>query len=222
VFLAHFGASLAAKRLAPRTSLGTLVFAGQFLDLLWPILLAVGLERVSIEPGLTAVSPFVFEHYPISHSLLGAAGWAVLVGIAYYLVRRYRTGAVVVGALVVSHWFLDIPVHIPDLPLWPGSDVLVGAGAWHSKPLTLALEFAALAAGVWLYVHTTHPRNRTGTWALWGGLALLSLLYLSFYVTQPTEVGQVIAGGFALWLFVAWGWWADRNRTVTQGTDAAA
>ena len=42
MFIGHYGAAMAAKKLAPRTSLGMLVFAAQFLDLLWPILLLAG------------------------------------------------------------------------------------------------------------------------------------------------------------------------------------
>ena len=39
MFVGHFGAALAAKRAAPRVSLGTLFLSFQFADLLWPILL---------------------------------------------------------------------------------------------------------------------------------------------------------------------------------------
>ena len=58
MFIGHFGIGLAAKRLAPGTSLGTLFFAAQFLDLIWPIFLLLGLEHVRVVPGITAVSPF--------------------------------------------------------------------------------------------------------------------------------------------------------------------
>jgi hypothetical protein len=74
-------------------SLGTLFLAAQFLDLLWPALLLLGVERVRIVPGATAVTPLVFEHYPYSHSLTAVLGWAVLVGCVYRLVRRERIGA---------------------------------------------------------------------------------------------------------------------------------
>jgi hypothetical protein len=39
MFIGHFGVALAAKRWAPRTSLGTLFFAAEFLDLIWPVFL---------------------------------------------------------------------------------------------------------------------------------------------------------------------------------------
>jgi len=49
VFIGHFALGFAAKRVAPQTSLGTLFLAAQFVDLLWPTLLLLGVERVAID-----------------------------------------------------------------------------------------------------------------------------------------------------------------------------
>lgn len=83
MFIGHYAAGLAAKAVAPRTSLGTLLLAAGFIDLLWPVFLLLGLERVRIAPGITAATPLDFEHYPLSHSLLAVTGWAVGLGAAY-------------------------------------------------------------------------------------------------------------------------------------------
>ena len=158
MFLGHYGVALGAKRAAPGASLGTLILAAQLLDELWPLLLLLGLEHVRIAPGLMAANSLDFVHYPISHSLVAAAGWALLVGVGYYLVRRYSRGAWVVAAAVLSHWFLDAPMHRPDLPLWPGSEVRVGLGLWNSVPATIALELVVFALGLVLYLRTTRAR----------------------------------------------------------------
>ena len=92
MFIGHFALGFAAKRAAPETSLGTLFLAAQFVDLLWPTLLLLGVERVEIDPALSG-APLVFVHYPISHSLLGALGWGALLGAAYFAVTRQRRGA---------------------------------------------------------------------------------------------------------------------------------
>src|SRR5688572_12493051 len=123
MLLGHYGVAFAAKSAAPRASLGTLNLAAQFLDELWPIFVLLGLEQVRVSPGLMAANPLDFVHYPITHSLVGAIGWSVLLGLIYHAMRRNRRGAVVVGLLVLSHWLLDLPMHRPDLPLWPGSDM---------------------------------------------------------------------------------------------------
>jgi hypothetical protein len=221
MFLGHYAVALGAKRAAPGTSLGTLFLAVQFLDLLWPILLLAGLERVRIAPGLMAANSLDFVHYPISHSLLAAAGWALLLGIGYYAVRRYAAGAWVVGAAVLSHWFLDLPMHRPDLPLWPDSPVRVGGGLWDSVPLTLAIEFGLLTLGLVLYLRATTPRDRIGSWGLWTMVALLALFFLGGTLGPPPPSESALAvGGLALWLFVPWAYWVDRHR-VPVATPAA-
>ncbi len=88
MFLGHYAAGFAAKRLAPEVSLGTLFLATQFADLLWPLLLLAGAERVSIEPGITRVTPLFFEHYPWSHSLLMLIVWGALFAGIYLIARR--------------------------------------------------------------------------------------------------------------------------------------
>jgi membrane-bound metal-dependent hydrolase YbcI (DUF457 family) len=217
MFLGHFGLALAAKRAAPRASLGTTVFAAQFLDLLWPLLLLAGVERVRIVPGLMEASALDFEHYPVTHSLLMAAVWALLVAGIYYAVRRYRTGALVVGGLVLSHWLLDAPMHRPDLPLWPGSDVLVGGGLWHSLTATLFIEAGLLAAGAFVYTRTTRPLNRRGSWGLWAMIALLVVFFAGALFGPPPPDARTIAfSALALWLFVPWAAWIDRNRALVR------
>jgi hypothetical protein len=82
---------------APRSSLGALTFAAQFLDELWPVLLLLGVERVRIVPGLMAANPLDFVHYTISHSLAMAVLWAVVIGGVYGAIRKYGRGGWVHG-----------------------------------------------------------------------------------------------------------------------------
>lgn len=216
MFIGHFGVGFGAKPAAPKVSLGTLFFAAQFVDLLWPTLLLLGLERVRIDPGATAVTPLDFEHYPISHSLLINIGWALLIGIGYFLLRKNRRGAVVLGALVLSHWLLDLFMHRPDLPLYPGAASEVGLNAWSSLPLTLAIEIPLFALGVWLYARATSPRDAVGRWGLAGLVAFLLLVYASNLFGPPPPSATAIAWvGQAQWLIVLWGYWVDRHRSIT-------
>ncbi len=100
MFLGHFGVGFGAKAVAPRASLGALFLAAQFIDLLWPTLLLLGIERVEISPGVTRASPLDFTEYPFSHSLLAVLLWAILFSGAYFLFRRYSMGAWVCGIAV--------------------------------------------------------------------------------------------------------------------------
>jgi len=150
MFVGHFAAAFGSKKLVPAVSLGTLFIAGQLADLVWPVLVIAGVERVGVQQGLTAVTPLDFIYYPFSHSLLAAAIWAGAFGAAYAGLRRSgaRTGLVLAG-VALSHWFLDALSHRPDMPLTTGAEsTRVGLGLWNSLAGTVAVEGTLFTAGV--------------------------------------------------------------------------
>ncbi len=212
MFLGHFGVALAAKKAAPKTSLGTLVLAAQFADILWPVLLLAGIEHVRIVPGLLAASPLDFTSYPISHSLVAQLGWGAILGIAYFLLRGNSKGALLVGALVPTHWVLDFIAHRPDMPIYPGGPKF-GLGMWNSLPLTILVEYLLFAAGIAIYLIATRAKDRAGNLALWSLLGLLAVLYAASLVGPPPPSVRVLAfSALAIWLTVPWAAWADRHR----------
>jgi hypothetical protein len=216
MFIGHFALGFAAKKVAPQPSLGTLLLASQFIDLLWPIMLLLGWEQVMIEPGNTQVTPLNFIHYPISHGLLAVILWGVLIGGIYFFLKRILKSALMLGVLVVSHWILDLFTHRPDLPLFPGSDIKVGLGLWNSLIGTLLVEGGLFIIGVYLYLKTTRAKNKTGQWTLWALVVFLAIIYITnLFGPPPPEVKPIAYLGLLQWLFIAWGYWIDRNRKVT-------
>lgn len=214
MFIGHVGAALAAKRVSPRASLGTLVAAALLVDLVWPVLLLAGVERVRVVP---ASSPFLrldFERYPFTHSVLGVLAWAAAFGAVVLWRTGSRRGAAVVAALVASHWVLDFVVHRPDLPLvWSGPKV--GLGLWRSVPGTLAVELPLFALGVVAYARGTRPVDGVGRFAFWGFVAFLLVVYAANVLGPPPPSSQAIGvAGLALLLLVAWAAWIDRHRAT--------
>lgn len=213
MFIGHYAVGFAAKRAAPRASLGVLIAAAGLADLLFPVFSLAGWEQVRIEPGATAVAPFAFI-YPLSHSLLTGVGWAVLFAALYWVWTRYLAGAVTIALAVVSHWLLDLVTHRPDLPLYPGGATLAGLGLWNSVAGTVAVEGLLFVAGVWVYAAMTRPRDRTGRYAFWSFVALLVVLYAaSLLGPPPPSVTAMAVVGLSAWLFVFWAAWFDRHRT---------
>jgi hypothetical protein len=212
MFLGHFGVALAAKKITPKASLGTLVFAGQFADLLWPLLLLAGIERVRIVPGLLAASPFDFTSYPISHSLVAQLGWGAILGIAYFLWKRDAGTALIIGSIVPTHWVLDFVAHRPDMPIYPGG-AKYGLGMWNSLPLTILVEFLVFAAGIAIYLDVTRAKDRAGNLVLWSLLGFLAVAYVGSLLGPPPPSVQILAeSALAIWLTVPWAAWADRHR----------
>jgi len=213
MFIGHIALGMGAKRYAPRTSLGLLIAAPIFADLLWPTLLLLGIEQVRIDPGNTKMTPLDFVHYPWSHSLLMLCVWGALIGGALFLASRWRADAWIVAALVVSHWFLDLPMHRADLPLWPGaSSPKVGWGLWNSIPATYVIEFAIYAIGIAIYLRATRARDRVGSWGLWVYILVLAILYVMSNGSPPPNERVLAWTALGIWLFVPWAWWIDKHR----------
>jgi hypothetical protein len=215
MFLGHFGTGLAARPATRRTSLGTLFLASQFIDLLWPVFLLLGVEAVEIEPGATRLVPLEFTHYPISHSLLAVGVWSVLFSAARYAALRSAGPALVCGALVASHWFLDALTHKPDLLLYPGGSARVGLGLWNHPALAVVLEVTIFAVGVFLYARSTRATSRVGAIALWALVAFLLVVHsVNTFGPAPPSVDAIAWTSQAQWLLVAWGYWVDRHREM--------
>jgi hypothetical protein len=139
--------------------------------------------------------------------------WAVLFGVIYFLFKKNFKSALLLGVLVISHWVLDLIVHIPDLPIFPGGSVKVGLGLWNSIPLTIIVEGSIFLIGVYLYFKSTKTKNKTGTFALWSLVIFLILIYILNIIGPPPESAEAIGYvGLSQWLIIAWGYWIDRNR----------
>ena len=218
MYLGHYAVALAAKRASPNTSLGTLIAASQLIDIIWPLLVLAGLEKVAVDPGNTVVTPLHFVQYPFTHSLLSVFIWASVFASLYWMISGNRTGTLTVWLAVLSHWVLDFFTHAPDLPLYPGSEKMVGLGLWNSLSGTLALELGIFLLGMILYLRTSRPANRTGTYTF----ALLMVFLLVTYVINvlgppPPNYRMVAYSALLLWLLVPWGYWIDRNRHLKVG-----
>jgi len=217
MFIGHYGIGFAAKRIGQKASLGTLFMASQFIDLIWPIFLLLGIERVEIDPGNTAFTPLDFVYYPFTHSLIGVLFWAVLFGVVYYSIRKNMRGSILLGGLVLSHWLLDLLTHRPDLALMPGSGYKMGLGLWNSVILSIAVEALIFVGGAFVYLKTTRSINRRGKYNFWGLFLFLTVAYiLNIFGPPPESTGPIALVGLFQWLLVVWAYWIDRNRTIRK------
>ena len=213
MFIGHFAAGMAGKKLQPNLSLGVLFLAAQFLDLLWPTLLVLGLEHVEIKPGISEVTPLNFTDYPISHSLAVVLVWSVLFGTLYFLISKNLRSALILGGLVLSHWLLDLVVHIPDLPLYPGDSPKLGFGLWNSKPLTILAEGLVFVIGLTLYIRTKKARAEKLNGWFWSLIVFLLIIHLAnLFGPPPPDINALAWAGHLQWLFIPWAWYADKPK----------
>lgn len=213
MFIGHYALALAAKRDAPRASLGTLFIAPTLADLLWPILLLLGWEHSHVVPGPNPFLTLYLDDIRYSHSLFTLMVWGALFGYLYWRRRGNKRAAVVIGLLVVSHWLLDFITHRPDMPIYPGGPT-VGLGLWNSPVATIVVEALMLSVGVAMYTRVTRARDAIGRWGFWALVALLATSYVisSNAPPPPNQTALAVGGIIFGWVFVLLAWWVDRHR----------
>jgi hypothetical protein len=214
MFIGHFAVGLAAKSVKPSLSLGFYFLAAQFVDLLWPTLLLLNLEEVTISPGITAMTPLDFVHYPYTHSLVMALVWgAAGIGLVYVFKKDF-SAALLIGACIVSHWVLDFFTHRADLPLTLSEATKVGLGLWNYRTATFLIESILFAGCVFLYIKKSSAVDGVGRYGFWSLIIFLYLISISNMIgPPPPNVAAIAWAGHLQWLFVLWAYWADRHRS---------
>jgi hypothetical protein len=218
MFVGHFAVGLTAKRIAPATSLGTLVLAAMLADLIWCLCMIAGIEHVEFRPAMGAGNYFQASNIVWSHSLLMDAVWGAILAAAYFLRRRSPRGAWILFAAVLSHWVLDWIAHRSDMPLASGVHTYFGLGLWASIPATLVIEGGFWLASVILYARAFPPKSRAGVFAYWTVVAVLTLAWYG-NISGPPPRHPHAAPYFSLALFslaVAWAYWMNRLRPVAE------
>jgi membrane-bound metal-dependent hydrolase YbcI (DUF457 family) len=218
MFIGHYGVALGLKKVDKAVSLGLLFLAVQLVDVLWTVLVLLGIEKVAIVPGITAANPLDFVYYPFTHSLLMSFAWAGAVYILFRFFPKTSTSgkrALVIGLAVLSHFFLDLIMHRPDLTLGFGQvSAKVGLGLWNYTATAYIVEAAVFLAGLWLYLKATSGTTFAGKY----GMLIFALLLLIFNLINllgppPPNATMIAASGLALYLILAGvAFWLDKKR----------
>jgi len=233
MFVGHFAVAFAAKKAEPRIPLALLFVAVQFADILWPVLILLGVEHSEIHPGITKVAPLDLQYIPYSHSLVMSLIWSLLFALPYALSfsrartralrRRELKAALIMAGAVFSHFVLDVVSHRPDMPLSPGSELRVGLGLWNSVAATMLVEGSLWIAGVWLYVRATRAETKMGSWGLGSMVLLLSVSWLMsiFGPPPPGITPAVVSMLVATALILPWARAVDRGRPPATAVPGA-
>ena len=155
MFAGHFAAAFLAAGTSRRApSLPTLFVGAQLVDWAFFSFAIFGIERMRIEPGITAMNPLDLYFMPYTHSLLGTLAWGSLFAI--YLVARNRdmVSAFIGFLVVLSHWLLDFLTHIPDLT-FAGGEPKIGLGLWNLPWVAIPLELGLIVGSAVFYMRRT-------------------------------------------------------------------
>ncbi len=217
MFVGHYAAALALKKIEKRASLGVLFLAVQFVDILFFPLVLLGIERMNIVENFTQSTHFELEYMPFTHSLLASILWAgAAYGLFRWVIVKKNSVALVVALAVFSHWLFDLVVHTPDLPLWSDASVKLGFGLWNSAIATYALEAIILLAALCVYLRSTSASTTLGKY----GMTIFAILLLLVNVVNifgplqgDSKLVLAITALTSYFLFAAVAFWLDTRRS---------
>ena len=209
MFIGHWAPALAVAAKRQRPGLGTLFIAAQLVDWAFFVFVLLGIEKMRLNPGISAVSPLDLYFMPYTHSLVGALVWGSGTTVVIWAILRDRTAGLLVGAVVVSHWFLDLLVHMPDLTI-AGSAPKLGFGLWNYPAIEMPLELAITFGALWLYVRARRPQLGR---ALLLMALLLGLQLFNWFGPVAIEVipGTSYLALFAYGLVTLAAWWMGKS-----------
>lgn len=223
MFIGHYAASFALKAAEKKAPLGVLFLAVQFVDILFFPLAIVGIEKFNLIENYTQSTHFELEYMPYTHSLVAAILWSLAV---FYIYKNYKSKslssatkvAAVVALAVLSHWFLDLIVHTPDLPLFTDDSLKLGFGLWNNDVATYSLEAVLIVGSLIYYMRKTRSTSKTSKY----GMPIFVVLLLSingvnvFGPLSPESdiVSVSLTSLAAYFIFAGIAYWLDKNRVT--------
>jgi hypothetical protein len=224
MFIAHYGVSFAAKPIGKRVPLWVWFIAVQWLDVIWSVLVLMGIEKLRIVPGFTEANALDLYYMPYTHGLPGSIALSLIFGGIVALFTTGNRGATIllVAAASFSHWILDLVVHTPDLPLYDNA-AKVGFGLWRHVVFSFPLELILLGLGAWLYARVTAFVSAKGRYAFWGFVIFLAAVQVYANFGPPPSSPEAMAvTALAFYVVLAsLAAWVERIATVSTEAKAA-
>lgn len=187
MFIGHWAPAFLVATHPKAPKLGTLFVAGQLVDLAFFSFVLLDVEHMRLRPGISVMNPLDLYDMPYTHSFAATAIWAFVFGLIVYVWQRSHMAGVLGGIIVLSHWFLDLAVHVPDLTLW-GQPPKLGLGLWNFPAIAMPLEAFLTFGAAYLYMRKTKPVARTA------GVAAISLIIALIIIQSVNWLGPPPSG----------------------------
>jgi hypothetical protein len=223
MFIGHYAPALIAAAHPRAQRLGALFLAAQFVDIVLFSLVLGGIERMRVVPGLTVMNAMDLYDMPYTHSLLGNFAFAAAWAIVTRLLSGDWSAGLIGGTVVLSHWFLDLLVHAPDLTL-AGGGMRYGFGLWNKPGVEMSLEIALIGCALAFYLWRTTPLRDASRLPLSMLVVALSVVQAINWTTplpsgviDPVPASQPLTALAAYGLLTGLAIWAGRVRTPRVG-----
>ncbi len=217
MFIGHYSAAFIAAAHPQAPNLGTLFIGAQLVDFGFFSLALFGVENMRITLGITVMNPMDLYDMPYTHSLIGSFVWAIGFAAVIWILTKNRAGAVIAGAVVMSHWLLDLLVHTKDMTI-TGSPPKLGFGLWNYPAIEMPLEIILTFGALWWFVRATKAGAKS--WALPVMIAFLIAVQAFNWFSPPPpayDAAIPVSGLVAFTVAALIAYWLGKSRTQDQG-----
>lgn len=207
MFIGHYALGFALKKKSPDIPLWLLFISVQFVDILAFLFVLLGIERISYNPVENPFLRTLIEYVPYTHSLFASALISLAVFLVFWKLKNKQWG-IILSLGVFSHWFIDVLVHVPDMPLFHNS-YKVGLGLWQLPWVAFIFEMSVfLLAGYYFLKHYQKIKRHLIL------IVLLSASFASMFFAPIAEVSSTVASIVSLCLYTIFtllAYWCDRG-----------
>ena len=219
MFIGHYAPALAARALPNAPGLAAGFVAVQLIDVGFMTLTLFDIEKWALNLSLPGLNPLDFYFMPYTHSLLATGIWGLVAGLLFALLvpsGKRLAGGTIVFALVVSHWFLDLPVHRPDLGLIGDDPHKLGFSLWNWPLIAAPLELAIFGGAMAIYIGATRPKTWLGNVTPWIFVVVMVATQIFNWLGAPPASKEEFAamGLLAYGIVAVFGLMLDATREV--------
>lgn len=217
----HFGAALFISSFCRNPpKLHYLFIAAQIQDLLISIFAYVVLiEKVQLAiTNENKVYPIELVYVPYSHGLFST----IVLAVGVYICQSQERNKFALPAAVLSHWLLDLLVHLPDLDIcFPFAECpKAGLGLWRYLIPSIVVECLVVLTGFTLYVKGVADKKIRSKviWRLLPLVVFMILVTIAVPFTPLPDLDHNIAiQTFVLYgIFAAVAWASERPIRLSQ------
>lgn len=218
MFIGHYAPTFLIKKAEPKIPLWILFIAVQFTDIIWDLLILLGVEKANIVTSLPS-NPLELYYMPFSHGLLSVLAYTLLICVIlfflpYFKERRKQIGWI--GFAVFSHWILDLLVHRPDLPLL-FNQFKIGFALWNYPLFALSLEIGLFIFGAIIYYNSILTKQRKGIALFVLFTVLAGIVQIGSAFSPPSSVYEVAIPALCFYLFsAAFMFKVEKNEPIKQ------
>lgn len=212
MFVGHYAVGFALKKKYSDVPLWLVFISVQLVDIIAFTLVLFGVERISYNQSENPFLRTMIEYVPYSHSLF----INMIIGLALYFTfarLKDRTWAAALSIGVISHWFLDLIVHQPDLPLFHDS-FKVGLGLWNVPMVSFILEMTALVAAGYFLLKDFEKNNRLVFMIFLLAVSYAGMFFAPEAEATATQASISVLASFAI--FTALAYWCEPRKTPHQ------